>query len=72
MLRPPRERRRWESNPRWRICNQKPSSKNTGKNAVLQEGAALGAAVDAKLARIIAAWPTLPDAIRRAMLALIG
>jgi hypothetical protein len=27
---------------------------------------------DADLAQIVAAWPTLPDAIRRAMLALIG
>jgi hypothetical protein len=28
--------------------------------------------IDPDLATIIAAWPTLPDAIRRAMLALIG
>jgi hypothetical protein len=27
---------------------------------------------DPDLARIVAAWPTLADAIRRAMLALIG
>jgi hypothetical protein len=33
---------------------------------------ALELARDAKLARIVAAWPTLPDAIRRAMLALVN
>ncbi len=66
------ERRRWESNPRWRICKQPSSSKSPAETAVSELGAALGAAVDARLARIIAAWPTLPDAIRRAMLALIG
>jgi hypothetical protein len=27
---------------------------------------------DADLARIVAAWPTLPEPIRRAMLALVG
>ena len=42
--------------------------------AVFQRCAAIGAAVlhDPDLARIDAAWPLLPDAIRRAMLALIG
>jgi hypothetical protein len=30
------------------------------------------AATDPDLARIVAAWPTLPEAIRRAMLALLG
>src|SRR5437868_5474100 len=50
-----------ESNPRWRICKQSPSSKNAAKTAVSESGAALGAAVDADLARIMAAWPTLPD-----------
>jgi len=29
-------------------------------------------AKDPELARVVAAWPNLPDAIRRAMLALIG
>lgn len=28
--------------------------------------------IDPNLAQIVAAWPKLPDAIRRAMLALIG
>lgn len=31
-----------------------------------------GAAADADLARVVAAWPNLPDPIRRAVLALIG
>jgi hypothetical protein len=30
------------------------------------------AALDPELARIVAAWPKLPEPIRRAMLALIG
>jgi hypothetical protein len=30
------------------------------------------APTDPELARIVAAWPDLPDAIRRAMLALVG
>ncbi len=42
------------------------------ENSDLQALLALGAARDADLANIIAAWATLPDAIRRAMLALIG
>ncbi len=28
--------------------------------------------IDPDLARVVSAWPDLPDAIRRAMLALIG
>jgi hypothetical protein len=59
---------RLPSNPLWRICKQQPSAKSTAKT----DGSELGAARDADLAKIVAAWPTLPDAIRRAMLALIG
>jgi hypothetical protein len=36
------------------------------------ESDAVGARIDPDLARIVAAWPTLPEPIRRAMLALIG
>jgi hypothetical protein len=35
-------------------------------------GAAQSGAVDADLARVVVAWPDLPDVIRRAMLALIA
>jgi hypothetical protein len=42
------------------------------ENSDFQERAALGAARDADLAKVMAAWPSLPAAIRRAMLALIG
>jgi hypothetical protein len=42
------------------------------ENSDFQECAALGAARDADLAKIMAAWPTLPAAIRRAMLALVA
>jgi hypothetical protein len=42
------------------------------ENSSFQECAALGAARNAGLDKIAAAWPSLPDAIRRAMLALIG
>jgi hypothetical protein len=51
---------------------------NTAKTADPQQGGAESGAVapDAAaysdLARIVAAWPTLPEPIRRAMLALIG
>jgi hypothetical protein len=40
-----------------------------------QDDVALGVArfpIDADLARVVSAWPDLPEAIRRAVLALIG
>jgi hypothetical protein len=47
-----------------------PVAHESDKTAV--SGAAEPVPFDAELARIVAAWPTLDDPIRRAMLALIG
>ena len=71
------KRRRWESNPRWRICNLPPTQKTAGKTAKpSRTGPPTGpsgqeSATDPALARLVEAWPTLPPAIRRAMLALV-
>ena len=71
------KRRRWESNPRWRICNQKSRPDNVERNDDSQQTAAQIIAqpqpqVDPQLARVVAAWGSLPEPIKRAMLALIG
>jgi hypothetical protein len=42
------------------------------ENSDFQDDEAPELARETDLAKTIAAWPTLPDAIRRAMLALIG
>jgi hypothetical protein len=42
------------------------------ENSGFQDDEAPGLARDRDLARIVVAWSTLSDAIRRAMLALIG
>jgi hypothetical protein len=54
-------------------------TENNGKTAPHKTSGAISSAlsadsgiIEADLARIIAAWPSRPDAIRRAMLALIG
>jgi hypothetical protein len=52
-------------------------AKPTGKPVIChQRGAESGAlallATEPDLARIVAAWPTLSDPIRRALLALVG
>jgi hypothetical protein len=54
-------------------------SKTTGKTAPDEKSGAKSGALsadsgvmDSDLGRLIAAWPTLPDAIRRAMLALVA
>jgi hypothetical protein len=60
-----------QSDPRRRICKRQPSSKSAEKNDDSQTGAARGAAVDANLVRIIAAWRTLGKRIQRAIMALI-
>ncbi len=108
------KRRRWESNPRWRICNPPTIFPNalvgnelgSAPPAVVRSGvlsksktAAAGALAgapgqeaaggvagggspeptraddgptDPDLAQVLAAWPTLPEAIRRAVMALVG
>jgi hypothetical protein len=43
-----------------------------GKTAKTKSRDAESDALDPHLARIVAAWPTLPEPIRRAMLALVG
>lgn len=50
-------------------------AENADKTAVSKEDGSQSGSFfdcDADLAKIIAAWASLPDAIRRAMLALIG
>jgi hypothetical protein len=53
-----------------------PQRSSSKKSALRKRGGAesgaVGAPLDSDLARIVAAWPTLPEPIRRAMLALIG
>jgi hypothetical protein len=68
-----------ESNPGFRAENPTAMVENCGEIGNPPASAAPGAAVTAKdpliardLARIVAAWPELPELMRRAMLALIG
>jgi hypothetical protein len=72
------KRRRRDSNPGWRICNQTSNPQNAEENTHSSKGAAQGAAVgaenapiDADLARVVEAWPSLPAALRAAVLAII-
>ena len=61
-----------ESNPGFRAENPTTMPGLVEENASFSDRAAPGVAVDAELARIVAAWPTLPEPLKRAMLALIG
>lgn len=45
---------------------------NVNSGASAAPGGARPSEIDRDLARIIAAWPSLPEPIRRALLALIG
>jgi hypothetical protein len=49
---------------------------SSGKTPISETGGAESGAVSAELppdlAKIVAAWPNLPEPIRRAMLALVG
>jgi hypothetical protein len=49
----------------------KQAQESSRKSTIQEQGGAKSGAVDAKLAKITDAWPTLPKAIKRAMLALI-
>jgi hypothetical protein len=44
----------------------------TGADTALPSGLPFSVESDPGLARIVAAWPTLPEAIRRAILALVN
>jgi hypothetical protein len=73
------KRRRWESNPRWRICNRNTNPDIAEENRDSGDGAAPGAAVgakigaiDADLEMIINRWPTLSDANKAAVVAMFG
>jgi hypothetical protein len=46
-------------------------AKKREKNASPKQSAAKSAAVSDDLSKIVAAWPSLPTAIRRAILALV-
>ena len=48
------------------------SQETPGKQGVPEKALQKALQIDPALAQIVAAWPTLPDAIKRAMLALIG
>jgi len=76
------KRRRPDSNRGWRICNQTTSSQNPQSDKDLgkseSEVGALGGALETKTAQhepdlqtIIDAWPTLPDAIKAGILAMV-
>jgi hypothetical protein len=43
-----------------------------GRSAGRSEQQSEGGTADAELAALVAAWPTLPDPIKRAVLALVG
>jgi hypothetical protein len=47
-------------------------AKTPGKPGVVESGGAESGAFDPDLTKIVAAWPSLPEPIKRAMLALIG
>jgi hypothetical protein len=53
------------------IRNQSESLKTPGNTAISEAAAAPRAAVDSDLARVIAAWPGLPAAIKRGILAMV-
>ena len=55
-----------------RINSQDSLSQSVEKTGVSQGGAAKAQQIDPDLAKIVAAWPTLAEPIKRAMLALIG
>jgi len=72
------KRRRRDSNPGWRICNQTSNPQNAEENTHSSKGAAQGAAVGAEnapiddnLAHLAEAWPKLPAAIRTAILVML-
>jgi hypothetical protein len=48
------------------------SNRESGRSAGRSDEQGEGGIADADLARLVAAWPTLAEPIRRAMLALIG
>lgn len=50
-------------------CLEKPHLSGVGG---AESGALAQKALDPDLSRILAAWPTLPEPIRRAVLALVG
>jgi len=53
-----------------RIDNPVTPCKTTGKNEVSADGRYTGATFDPDLAALMAAWPTLPAAVRQALAAM--
>jgi len=73
------KRCRPDSNRGWRICNQATNGEKPAQYADSQASAAQFAAVSAEcgsvdpgLSRIIVAWPTLPDEVKQALLAILS
>ena len=72
------KRRRWGSNPRWRICNQTARPPFPEENEDFQEmGGIFGGsetgdcAPDAELRLIRDRWPALPEPIRAGIVAMV-
>ena len=68
------KRRRWESNPRWRICNPEPepvSPENGSDFREVTTQATTAAAADPALAQVVGAWSSLPPAVRAGILAMV-
>ncbi len=61
-----------ESNNPGISLENRTSPKQAARNPAQLPTAPVEIALDPDLARVVAAWPTLPDAIRRALLALVG
>jgi hypothetical protein len=49
-----------------------PAGRSAGRSGDATEQAEGGPPLDAELATLVAAWPTLPDALRRAVVAIVG
>jgi hypothetical protein len=69
-----KKRRRWESNPRWRICNRKPSPEKPEENPASASDVHTDVhseLVDPDLASVVEAWSSLPAAVRAGILAMV-
>jgi integrase len=69
-----RKRRRWESNPRWRICNQTPSPEKPSETGLSREVTTTATTVgpaDPDLAAVVEAWSSLSAAVRAGIIAMV-
>ena len=68
------KRRRWESNPRWQICNPEPEPVSPGNGSDSEEvptKVPTPGGADGDLPVVVEAWPSLPAAVRAGILAMV-